>query len=95
MSLILKNVKEHLFVDVETKDLKKEKLPPKPTYKQFKAYNEANHGFKVTPLYLAQVKDEFGLGKQYSFEGGGMACRHPANRLKSSRRGSSSVPVQL
>lgn len=29
-----KNVKENLFVDIETKDLKKEQLLPKPTYKR-------------------------------------------------------------
>lgn len=31
--LTRQNVKEHLYVDVDMKDLKREKLPPKPTYK--------------------------------------------------------------
>ena len=69
-----KNVKEHLFVDVETTDLKKEQLPIKPTYKQLQAYIEAKHGFKVTPLYIAQVKDKLGLEKQYSFVDCGVAA---------------------
>ena len=31
--LTRQNVKENLYVDVDMKDLKREKLPPKPTYK--------------------------------------------------------------
>lgn len=74
MSLIPKNVKEHLFVDVETKYLKKEQLPLKLTYKQIQAYIETEYDFKVTPLYIAQVKDELGLEKQYSFVDGNVAA---------------------
>ncbi len=29
----------------------------------------------VTPLYIAQVKDELGLEKQYSFVDGGVAAK--------------------
>ena len=35
--LTRQNVKEHLYVDVDMKDLKREKLPSKPTYKQIQA----------------------------------------------------------
>lgn len=72
--LTRKNVEAHIYLDVETNELKKEKLPPKPTYKQIQAYIESEFGLKVSALNIAQVKDEFGLEKQFSYEDSGMAA---------------------
>ena len=74
--LTRQNVKEHLYVDVDMKDLKREKLPPKPTYKQIQAYVLEKYGLKVSPLYIATLKDELGLEKQFSYEKEGMAAKN-------------------
>lgn len=74
--LTRQNVKEHLYVDVDMKGLKHERLPPKPTYKQIQAYVLEKYGLKVSPLYIANVKDELGLEKQFSYEKEGMAAKN-------------------
>ncbi|WP_215523407.1 class I SAM-dependent RNA methyltransferase [Varibaculum prostatecancerukia] len=74
--LTRQNVKEHLYVDVDMKDLKREKLPPKPTYKQIQAYVLEKYGLKVSPLYIATLKDGLGLEKQFSYEKEGMAAKN-------------------
>lgn len=74
--LTRQNVKEHLYVDVDMKDLKREKLPPKPVYKQIQAYVLEKYGLKVSPLYIATLKNELGLEKQFSYEKEGMAAKN-------------------
>lgn len=76
--LTRQNVKEHLYVDVDVdmKDLKREKLPPKPVYKQIQAYVLEKYGLKVSPLYIATLKNELGLEKQFSYEKEGMAAKN-------------------
>lgn len=74
--LTRQNVKEHLYVDVDMKDLKREKLPPKPVYKQIQAYVLEKYGLKVSTLNIATVKDELGLEKQFSYEKEGMAAKN-------------------
>ena len=58
------------------KDVKHDKLPPKPTYKQIQAYVLEKYGLKVSPLYIATVKDELGLEKQFSYEKEGIAAKN-------------------
>lgn len=74
--LTQQHVKEHLYVNVDMKDLKSQKLPPKPTYKQIQAYVLEKYGLKVSPLYIATLKNELGLEKQFSYEKEGMAAKN-------------------
>lgn len=49
-----------------------------PTYKQIKEYVKATHGLNVSPLYIATVKEECGLEKQFSYKEANMeAGRRP------------------
>lgn len=74
--LTRKNVAGYVNVDIDVKELKKDKLPPKPTYKQIQAYVLDKYGLKVSTLNIATVKDELGLEKQFSYEKGGMAAKN-------------------
>ncbi|HGD5445406.1 TPA: 23S rRNA (uracil(1939)-C(5))-methyltransferase RlmD [Streptococcus agalactiae] len=74
--LTRKNVAGYVNVDIDVKELKKDKLPPKPTYKQIQAYVLEKYGLKVSTLNIATVKDELGLEKQFSYEKGGMAAKN-------------------
>ncbi len=74
--LTRQKVKEHLNVDVDMKGLKHERLPPKPTYKQIQAYVLEKYGLKVSPLYIANVKGELGLEKQFSYEKEGIVAKN-------------------
>lgn len=52
-------------------DLDVEKLNSKSgiaTYEDIKTYIEQKDGFKVSTLYIAQVKDKVGLEKQMTFK---------------------------
>ena len=59
----------------------------KPTYKQIQAYVLETHGLKVSPLYIANVKDEFGLEKQFSYEEAGMSAKKRPNCPPEKRAG--------
>lgn len=63
-------------VDIDVKELKRGKLPPKATYKQIQAYVLDKYGLKVSTLNIATVKDELGLEKQFSYEKEGMAAKN-------------------
>lgn len=58
------------YVDI---DLNVEKLEGKSgtaTYKEIKAYIEREYGFKVSTLYIAQIKDKVGLKKRKNYNPG-------------------------
>ena len=72
-----KNVAGYVNVDIDVKELKKDKqLPPKATCKQIQAYVLEKYGLKVSTLNIATVKDELGLEKQFSYKEGGMAAKN-------------------
>lgn len=74
--LTRKNVAGYVNVDIDVKELKRDKLPPKATYKQIQAYVLDKYGLKVSTLNIATVKDELGLEKQFSYEKEGMAAKN-------------------
>ena len=62
--VLLSREKVDGYVDI---DLDVEKLEGKSgtaTYKEIKDYIEREHGFKVSTLYIAQIKDKVGLEKR-------------------------------
>ncbi|KXB34439.1 hypothetical protein HMPREF3192_00878 [Atopobium deltae] len=74
--LTRKNVAGYVNVDIDVKELKRGKLPPKAAYKQIQAYVLEKYGLKVSTLNIATVKDELGLEKQFSYKEGGMAAKN-------------------
>ncbi|HEO8021688.1 TPA: 23S rRNA (uracil(1939)-C(5))-methyltransferase RlmD [Streptococcus agalactiae] len=74
--LTRKNVAGYVNVDIDVKELKRDKLPPKATYKQIQAYVLEKYGLKVSTLNIATVKDELGLEKQFSWKEDGMAAKN-------------------
>lgn len=74
-----KSVKSYAYVDITPSELGMGGKVKKPTYKQIQAYVLETHGLKVSPLYIANVKDEFGLEKQFSYEAAGMSAKKRPN----------------
>ena len=74
-----KSVKSYAYVDITPSELGMGGKVNKPTYKQIQAYVLETHGLKVSPLYIANVKDEFGLEKQFSYEEAGMSAKKRPN----------------
>lgn len=74
-----KSVKSYAYVDITPSELAMGGKVKKPTYKQIQAYVLETHGLKVSPLYIANVKDEFGLEKQFSYEEAGMSAKKRPN----------------
>ncbi|GEM_PF-5517707 len=48
-------------------DLKLPDKDLKPTYERVKQWVRENYGMKVSPLYVAQVKNQLELEKQYKY----------------------------
>lgn len=63
-----KSVKSYAYVNISPSELGMGGKVKKPTYKQIKEYVLKNHGLKVSSLYIANLKDELGLDKQFSYE---------------------------
>jgi trmA family RNA methyltransferase len=63
-------------VDIDVKELKRDKLPPNATYKQIQAYVLDKYRLKVSTLNIATVRDELGLEKQFSYKEGSMAAKN-------------------
>ena len=74
-----KSVKSYAYVDITPSELGMGGKVKKPTYKQIQAYVLETHGLKVSPLYIANVKDEFGMEKQFSYEEAGMSAKKRPN----------------
>ena len=74
-----RSVKSYAYVDITPSELGMGGKVNKPTYKQIQAYVLETHGLKVSPLYIANVKDEFGLEKQFSYEEAGMSAKKRPN----------------
>ena len=77
--LTRKNVKSYAYVDVNTDELDIGRSKNKATYKEIMSFVEEKYGFKVSALYIAGVKDELGLEKQFSYEDNGMAAKKRPN----------------
>ena len=63
-----KSVKSYAYVNISPSELGMGGKVKKPTYKQIKEYVQKTHGLKVSSLYIANLKDELGLDKQFSYE---------------------------
>ncbi len=53
--------KEHVYIDVNTEELKDDKSFEKATYKRIQEYILEKFGVKVSTLYIAQVKRKYGI----------------------------------
>lgn len=83
--LTRKNVKSYAYVDVNPDELDIGRSKNKATYKEIMSFVEEKYGFKVSALYIAGVKDELGLEKQFSYEDNGMAAKRRPNCPKEKR----------
>ena len=63
-----KSVKSYAYVNISPSELGMGGKVKKPTYKQIQEYVLKNHGLKVSSLYIANLKDELGLDKQFLYE---------------------------
>lgn len=63
-----KSVKSYAYVNISPSELGIGGKVKKPTYKQIQEYVLKTHGLKVSSLYIANLKDELGLDKQFSYE---------------------------
>ena len=75
--VLLSREKVDGYVDI---DLDVEKLEGKSgtaTYKEIKGYIEREHGFKVSTLYIAQIKDKVGLEKRKNYNPGSGESKIP------------------
>ena len=71
-----KDIAGYVHVDSSAKEIKKDKLLPKPTYKQIREYIRKKYDMKVSTLNIITVKDELGLEKQFSWKKDGMAAKN-------------------
>ncbi|MDE7245316.1 MAG: 23S rRNA (uracil(1939)-C(5))-methyltransferase RlmD [Oscillospiraceae bacterium] len=61
----LDRVSQHIYLDYEpSPDMK---IPRNPTYPEIKAWVLENHGLKVSPLYISQIKRKHGLPADESY----------------------------
>ena len=66
------------YVDVETKDTDYLKtMKGCASYAQIKAWIEKEYGFKVSSLYVAQIKDKLGMEKRENYNKGEKKARVP------------------
>lgn len=59
-SLVLRNPVTHVNIDVDVEELVQEKRG-QATYEQIKAWVLEHSGWKVSNLYIAQVKQKYGI----------------------------------
>ncbi|MGV3311264.1 RNA methyltransferase [Streptococcus suis] len=59
---------DHLInIEIDEEDLKEINIKKEATYPEIKDYVLKKYGFKVSSLYIAQVKRQFGLVERESF----------------------------
>lgn len=68
---------EKITIDLELSELDITKAESKATYKEIKEYILDKHGVKVSQLYVAQVKREFGLIERVNYNVGKEKHRVP------------------
>lgn len=68
---------EKITIDLELCELDLTQAESKATYKEIKEYIYAKHGIKVSQLYVAQVKREFGLIERVNYNVGKEGHRIP------------------
>lgn len=57
----------HIEVDLSMDELDLTSAESKATYDEIKEYVLANNGFKVSTLYIAQVKEKVGIEKRQNY----------------------------
>lgn len=67
--LVLRNPTTHINIDVDVEELVQNKRG-QATYPQIKAYVEEHYGFKVSSLYIGQIKTKCGLEKRENYNKG-------------------------
>lgn len=61
------DVDHHINIEIDEEDLKEINVKKEATYPEIKNYVLKKYGFKVSSLYIAQVKRQFGLVERESF----------------------------
>ncbi len=61
------NVDHHIEVELNMDELDLTAAESKATYEEIKTYVLKNSGFKVSTLYIAQVKEKMGIKKRENF----------------------------
>lgn len=61
------DVDHHINTEIDEEDLKEINVKKEATYPEIKDYVLKKYGFKVSSLYIAQIKRQFGLVKRESF----------------------------
>lgn len=61
------DVDHHINTEIDEEDLKEINVKKEATYPEIKDYVLKKYGFKVSSLYIAQVKRQFGLVERESF----------------------------
>ncbi|NQG18835.1 RNA methyltransferase [Streptococcus suis] len=61
------DVDHHINIEIDEEDLKEINVKKEATYPEIKDYVLKKYGFKVSSLYIAQVKRQFGLAERESF----------------------------
>lgn len=62
-----KNPDDKIIVDLDLKELDLTSAECKATYKEIKNYVQSNHNLKVSSLYIAQVKEKFGIKERDNY----------------------------
>ena len=68
--LSTQKAKRHIDIEITTDELDLTCAEAKATYEQIKAYVKEKHGMKVSNLYIAQVKREFGIVERINYNVG-------------------------
>ncbi|MGT2735568.1 50S ribosomal protein L23 [Streptococcus orisratti] len=72
------DVDHHVNIEIDEEDLKEIQVKKDATYPEIKDYVSKKYGFKVSSLYIAQVKRQFGLVERENY--------NKSNKLKSEQR---------
>ena len=67
--LVLRNPVKHIDISIDIDDIKENK-GGQATYPQIKEYIFEKYGFKVSSLYIAQIKDKCGFEKRENYNKG-------------------------
>lgn len=59
--------KEHIEIEVKMNELDLTAVEKKATYEEIKAYVLEHNGLKVSHLYIAQVKQKYGIIKRENY----------------------------
>ena len=60
------NADDHIQISLNVSDLKKN-VGGSGSYPEIKAYVEEHYGFKVSSLYIAQIKEKYGIKERENY----------------------------